>query len=129
MRMAWLYSRQTTIGEPTLLPDNTHSLRLFITEGDKHEGKPLYEWLARKAQELGLAGATVTRAIEGFGPQHTMRTTKILDLSTNLPVIIEIIDQLDKIDNFLATVDSAVECGLATIQKVDVRFYRAHKKV
>lgn len=110
-----------------MLPDNGHLLRIFIGERDKHDGKPLYEWLVRKAKERGLAGATVIRAMEGFGAHSNIHTAKILDLSTDLPIIIEIVDELQKIEDFLDVVDSVIEEGLATVEKVHIRFYRTRK--
>jgi PII-like signaling protein len=111
-----------------MLPENGHLLRIFIGERDKHDGKPLYEWLVRKAKEQGLAGATVIRAMEGFGAHSNIHTAKILDLSTDLPIIIEIVDELQKIEDFLNVVDSVIEEGLATVEKVHIRFYRTRKK-
>lgn len=110
-----------------MLPENGHLLRVFIGESDKHDGKPLYEWIVRKAKEEGLAGATVIRAIEGFGAHSRIHTTKILDLSTDLPIIMEIVDELQKIESFLAVIDSVIEEGLATVEKVHIRFYRTRK--
>jgi len=89
-----------------MLPENGHLLRIFIGESDKRDGKPLYEWIVRKAKEQGLAGATVIRAIEGFGAHSRIHTAKIIDLSTDLPIIIEIVDELQKIEDFLSIVDS-----------------------
>jgi PII-like signaling protein len=111
-----------------MLPENGHLLRIFIGERDKHDGKPLYEWLVRKAKEQGLAGATVIRAMEGFGAHSNIHTAKILDLSTDLPIIIEIVDELQKIEDFLSVIDSVIEEGLATVEKVHIRFYRTRKK-
>lgn len=111
-----------------MLPENGHLLRIFIGESDKHEGKPLYEWIIRTAKEKGLAGATVLRAIEGFGAHSRIHTTKILDLSTDLPIIIEIVDELDKIENFLTVIDAVIDEGLATVEKVHIRLYRSRKQ-
>lgn len=111
-----------------MLSENGHLLRIFIGERDKHDGKPLYEWLVRKAKEQGLAGATVIRAMEGFGAHSNIHTAKILDLSTDLPIIIEIVDELQKIEDFLNVVDSVIEEGLATVEKVHIRFYRTRRK-
>ncbi|MBX9568459.1 MAG: DUF190 domain-containing protein [Candidatus Obscuribacterales bacterium] len=110
-----------------MLSENGHLLRIFIGERDKHEGMPLYEWLVRKAKDVGLAGATVIRAMEGFGAHRSIHTAKVLDLSTDLPIIIEIVDELQKIEDFMTVVDSVVEEGLATIEKVHIRFYRSRK--
>lgn len=110
-----------------MLSENGHLLRIFIGESDRHEGKPLYEWIIRKAKEQGLAGATIIRAMEGFGAHSRIHTTKIVDLSTDLPIIIEIVDELQKIEDFLIIVDSVIEEGLATVEKVHIRFYRTRK--
>lgn len=99
-------------------------LRIFIGESDRHEGLPLYEWLVRRAHEQGLAGATVLRGLEGFGARSRLHTAKFLRLSADLPVVVEIVDTMDKIDAFLPVIDEAVTEGLATVEKVDVRFYR-----
>jgi PII-like signaling protein len=103
-------------------------LRILIGEGSKHKGKPLYEWLVLKARELELAGATVTRGIMGFGANSRIHTAKILRLSEDLPVVIEIVDSREKIEIYLATVEGNIEGGLATIEKADVRFYRSRQK-
>jgi hypothetical protein len=112
----------------TMLPEEGHLLRIFIGESDKHEGQPLYEWLVRKAKADGLAGCTVVRGMEGFGAKSRIHTAKILDLSADLPIIIEIVDTLPKIEAFMSIVDSVVHEGLATLEKVQIRFYRANKK-
>jgi hypothetical protein len=107
------------------LPEDGCLLRIFIGESDKHEGKPLYEWLVLKAREAGLAGATVLRGIEGFGAHSRLHTAKILRLSEDLPIVVEIVDSLEKIDAFVPVVDHAVKEGLATLERVTVRFYRS----
>jgi len=111
-----------------ILPEKGHLLRIFIGESDKHEGLPLYEWIVRKARENGLAGSTVIRGHEGFGAHSRIHTTKILRLSEDLPIIVEIVDTLEKIENFMPIVDNAITEGLATIEKVDIRFYRSGDK-
>ena len=83
-----------------VLPKEGSLLRIFIGESDKHEGMPLYEWIVRKAREQGLAGATVLRGIEGFGAHSRVHTAKILRLSTDLPIVVEIVDSLEKIEGF-----------------------------
>jgi PII-like signaling protein len=100
-------------------------LRIFIGESDKHEGKPLYEWLVFRAREAGLAGATVLRGIEGFGAHSRLHTAKILRLSEDLPIVVEIVDSLEKIESFMPIVDDVIGEGLATLERVKVRFYRA----
>ncbi|GAB4332356.1 MAG: DUF190 domain-containing protein [Calditrichia bacterium] len=110
-----------------ILPEKGHLLRIFIGESDRHEGLPLYEWILRKAREAGLAGCTIIRGLEGFGAHSRIHTAKILRLSEDLPIIVEIVDTLEKIEAFLPVIDGAIEEGLATLEKVDIRFYRSGK--
>lgn len=107
-----------------LLPRQGKLLRIFIGEEDRHEGLPLHEWIVRKAREKGLAGATVLRGLAGFGAHSRLHTAKILRLSSDLPIVLEIIDTEDRIEAFLPLIDEAVGEGLATLEKVDVRLYR-----
>jgi PII-like signaling protein len=107
------------------LPEDGYLLRIFIGESDRHDGMLLYEWIVRTAKERGLAGATVLRGLEGFGARSRIHTARILDLSTDLPIVVEIVDTLDKIEAFLPTVDAAILDGLATVEKVQIRFYRS----
>lgn len=100
-------------------------LRILIGEGSKHKGRPLYEWLVIRARELGLAGATVTRGVMGFGANSRIHTAKILRLSEDLPMVIEIVDSREKVEHYLSLVEGDIEGGLATIEKADVRFYRS----
>ena len=109
------------------LPRDGKLLRIFVGEDDKHQGVALYEWIVRRAREQGLAGATVLRGLEGFGAHSRLHTVKILRLSTDLPIVIEIVDTEDKIEAFLPTVDDAIGEGLATLEKVEVRFYRSRQ--
>ena len=104
--------------------DQGYLLRVFIGENDKHQGTPLYEWIVCRAREEGLAGATVLRGLEGFGAHSSLHTAKILRLATDLPVVVEIVDVKEKIDAFLPIVDAAVTEGLATVERVQIRFYR-----
>lgn len=107
------------------LPEQGHLLRIFIGESDKHEGKPLYEWIVMKAKEKGLAGATVLRGLEGFGAHSRIHTAKVLRLSDDLPIVVEIVDALEKIEAFIPTIDGAIKEGLATLEKVSIKFYRS----
>jgi PII-like signaling protein len=111
-----------------MLPKQGKLLRIFAGESDKHEGMPLYEWVVRKAREHGLAGATVLRGLEGFGAHSRLHTAKILRLSSDLPVVIEIVDTEDKVEAFLPEIDHAIGEGMATLEKVEVRFYRSGKQ-
>lgn len=109
------------------LPDEGKLLRIFIGENDKYDGRPLYEWIVRKAREHGLAGATVLRGLEGFGARSRLHTAKILRLSSDLPIVIEIVDTDDKIEAFIPVIDDAVGEGLATVERIGIRFYRSGK--
>jgi len=108
-----------------VLPKEGSLLRIFIGESDKHEGMSLYGWIVRKAREQGLAGATVLRGVEGFGAHSRVHTAKILRLSTDLPIVVEIVDTLEKIEAFLPAIDGAIREGLATLERVQIRFYRS----
>jgi PII-like signaling protein len=108
-----------------ILPTEGSLLRIFLGENDKHEGIPLHEWIVRKAREHGLAGATVLRGVQGFGAHSRVHTAKILRLSTDLPILVEIVDTRERIESFLPDIDSAIAEGLATIEKVEIRFYRS----
>ena len=110
-----------------VLPKDGKLLRIFVGENDKYERQPLYEWIVRTAREHGLAGATVLRGLEGFGAHSRLHTAKILRLSSDLPIVIEIVDTEDRIESFLPLIDDAVGEGLATLEKVEVRFYRSGK--
>lgn len=107
-----------------MIPREGHLLRVFVGESDRHEGRPLHEWIVLEARKRGLAGATVLRGLQGFGAHSRLHTTKFLRLSADLPIVVEIVDTIDKIEAFLPVLDEAVEEGLATVEKVDVRFYR-----
>lgn len=99
-------------------------LRIFVGESDQCQNLPLYEWIVRKAREQGLAGATVLRGLEGFGAHSRLHTAKILRLSSDLPIVVEIVDTAEKIEAFLPVVEPAIVEGLATVEKVEIRFYR-----
>ena len=110
-----------------MLPEEGYLLRIFIGESDRHDGKLLYEWIVLKAREEGLAGATVLRGIMGFGAHSRLHTFKIERLSQDLPIIIEIVDTREKLENFLAAIDNEIEEGLATLEKAQIHFYRSGK--
>jgi PII-like signaling protein len=103
-------------------------LRIFVGESDRWEGKPLYEAIVLAARERGLAGATVLRGPMGFGANSHIHTAKILRLSEDLPMVIEIVDLEDKIQAFLPELDEMVAEGLITVENVHVVRYRARKK-
>ena len=110
-----------------MLPENGHLLRIFVGESDKHQGKPLYQWIVQEAKKQGLAGATVLRGVEGYGAHSAIHSAKLLELSTAMPMIIEIVDDLEKIETFLQLIDGAITEGLATVEKVHIRLYRSGK--
>lgn len=100
-------------------------LRIFIGDSDRYQGRPLYEALLVKAREMGLAGATVIRGLAGFGARSRIHTAKLLRLSEDLPVVVEIADTEEKIRSFLPVVDRMVQEGLVTLERVHVVLYRS----
>ena len=109
------------------MPKEGQLLRIFIGERNRYKGRPLYEWIVLQAKQTGLAGATVLRGMMGFGANSRIHTSKILRLSEDLPIIIEIVDTPDKLTQFLSHIDSAICEGLATLEKADVQFYRCRE--
>jgi len=109
------------------IPEEGKLLRIFIGESDRHEGKPLHEAILHLARREGLAGCTVIKGFEGFGAASRIHTAKILRLSEDLPVVIEIVDAEQKIDHFLPHLDAMVTEGLVTVEKVKVLLYRHSK--
>jgi uncharacterized protein len=108
------------------LPEDAHLLRIFIGESDKCMGKPLYEWIVVQAHNQRLAGTTVLRGIMGFGANsQAIQTFKIERLSQDLPVVIEIVDSQDKLENFLSSINDKIQAGLVTLEKVRVCIYRS----
>ncbi|MCA1949328.1 MAG: DUF190 domain-containing protein [Treponema sp.] len=101
-------------------------LRIFTGENDHHKGRPLYEAIVKKARELDLAGATVLRGIMGFGADSRLKSAHILDLSNDLPIVIEIIDKPEQIDKLIPFLDEVVTEGLVTIESIRVLKYRNH---
>ena len=110
------------------LPPEGQLLRIFIGESDKYEGKLLYEWLVIKAKEHGLAGATVLRGLMGFGAKSRIHTSKILRLSLDLPIIVEIVDTPEKIKEFLSCIKTVVTEGLVTLEKAEIHIYRSNNQ-
>jgi PII-like signaling protein len=98
-------------------------LRIFVGEDDKFDRQPLYEAIVLKARETGLAGATVLRGPMGYGHSSALHTTKILRLSQDLPLVIEIVDREDKIHDFIAAIEDMMGSGLVTLEKVKVIRY------
>jgi PII-like signaling protein len=110
------------------LPEQGKLLRIFIGEGDKYNGKPLYEVIVLKARELNLAGATVLKGIMGFGANSRLHTSKVLRLSEDMPLIIEIVDTEEKLAMIMPFLEKAVTEGLITIEAATVIIYR-HKEI
>jgi PII-like signaling protein len=109
------------------LPSEATLLRIFLGESDRWKHQPLYEAIVLKAREMHLAGATVLRGPMGFGKSSRLHTAKILRLSMDLPVVIEIVDAEAKIHNFLPALDEMMKGGLVTLEKVKVIHYRANE--
>jgi len=105
------------------VPQEAILLRIFLGESDKHEGKLLHEAVVLRARKAGLAGATVMRAIMGFGKTSRLHTTKILRLSEDLPIIIEIVDAPEKIRAFLPVLEGIMGSGLVTLEEIKVCRY------
>src|SRR5438067_13394722 len=106
------------------LPEKALLLRIFIGESDRHGHQPLYEAIVLKAREMHLAGATVLRGPMGFGKSSRMHTAKILRLSMDLPVVIEIVDSEEKIQSFLPALEEMMSGGMVTLERVQVIEYR-----
>jgi PII-like signaling protein len=106
------------------LPSEAELLRIFIGESDMHHGRPLSEVLVEEARRHGLAGATVLRGTLGFGANSRIHTARILRLSEDLPMVVEIVDAPEKIAAFLPVLDGLIEEGLVTLERVRVILYR-----
>jgi len=107
------------------IPHEGYLLRILVGESDKHGHRPLYEVIVLKAREAGLAGATVLRGVMGFGKNSILHTAKILRLSEDLPMVIEIVDSLEKVERFLPELDAMITDGLVTLEKVKVIQYKS----
>jgi uncharacterized protein len=110
------------------IPEKAQLLRVFIGEADKWHHHPLYEAIVLKARELGMAGATVLRGPMGFGAHSHLHTSKILRLSMDLPIVIEIVDSEENINKFAPLLDEMVQDGLVTVEDVRVLKYHAKSK-
>ena len=106
------------------IPEDAMLLRIFIGESDRWEHQPLYEAIVMKARERQLAGATVLRGPMGFGAASRIHTAKILRLSTDLPLVIEIVDSEEKVNSFLPELESMMGGGLVTLERIKVLHYR-----
>ncbi len=109
------------------LPQKACLVRIFIGESDHLNGKPLHEAIVLKAREMGMAGATVVRGIMGFGASSRLHTLKILRLSEDLPIVVEIVDKRERVDLLLPFLEEHVREGLVTLEEVEVLHYRARK--
>src|ERR1041385_4932405 len=98
-------------------------VRIFVGESDRWHHEPLFEAIVRRAREAGRAGATVVRGIEGFGASSHLHTTRILRLAEDLPIVIEIVDQEDRVNAFLPIIDEMVGDGMVTIENVQIVAY------
>lgn len=110
------------------LPREATLLRLFVGESDKCDGRPLYEAIVERARECGLAGATVLRGVLGYGANSRIHTSKILRLSEDLPMIVEIVDEQQKIEAFLTEIDELIGEGLVTLERAEVILYRHNEQ-
>jgi len=99
-------------------------LRIYIGESDQHDGRPLYQAIVERLRDRGIAGATVLRGIEGFGAHARLHTTRLLRLSEDLPILIEVVDSEERIHDVLPELDGMVRDGLITMEKVQVIAYR-----
>ncbi len=106
------------------LPEESELLRIFIGEGDRYHGRPLFEAIVHEARGRGMAGATVLRGVMGFGAHSRLHTAKILRLSEDLPIVVEIVDTPEKIGEFLPKLDEMIDEGLVTLERVRVITYR-----
>jgi uncharacterized protein len=111
----------------TRLEGDGKLVRIFIGESDTWHGKPLYQAIVRRIREEGIAGATVLRGIEGFGASSRLHTSRVLRLSEDLPLVIEIVDSDERIEALLPILDEMVVEGMVTIEKVQILAYRAAK--
>ena len=111
------------------LPQEGSLLRIFIGEADKVEHKPLYEWIVLQAREQGLAGATVLRGMMGFGANtRQIHAFRFDTLSEDMPIVVEVVDTQEKLDQFLELIEPHLKAGLVTMEKAQIRFYKADKK-
>lgn len=110
------------------LPNEAELLRIFIGESDKWNGRPLYEVIVEEARKRNMAGATVVKGTLGFGADSRIHTAKILRLSEDLPLVIEIVDKPERIAEFLPQLDTMIDEGLVTLEKVRVVAYRHSRK-
>lgn len=106
------------------LPRQGKRIRIFIGEAQEWQGKPLYRAILESAQQQGIAGATVLRGIEGFGPEHHLSTDRLPDISDNLPLIVEIVESGERIEALLPLLDRIVQRGVITMAPVEILYGR-----
>jgi PII-like signaling protein len=106
------------------LPTEGKLLRVFVGEGDRWQGRPLYEAIVLEARKRGLAGATVIKGFMGFGAHSRIHTAKLLELSQDLPIVVEIVDAPDRIEAFMPALEQMVGDGLITLERAEVLLYR-----
>lgn len=107
------------------IPTEGKLLRVFVGEADRWEGRPLYEAIVEEARRAGLAGATVWKGFMGFGAHSRLHTARVLRLSEDLPIVIEIVDGAEQIEAFIPVLDRMVSEGLVTLERAEVILYRA----
>ncbi len=105
------------------LPENGYLLRIFISEADKHHHQALYEWIVAEAKAFDINFAIVLRGMEGYSNHGQIQSAKIIQLATNLPLIIELIDSLEKIEAFIPLIEINIKKGLMTLEKASIRFF------
>jgi PII-like signaling protein len=110
------------------LPTEGKLLRIFVGENDRWQGKPLYEAIVLEARQRGLAGATVLKGFMGFGAHSRIHTAKLLELSQDLPIVVEIVDAPDKIEAFMPDLEQMVGDGLITLERAEVLLYRGRPR-
>ena len=111
------------------LPQEGSLLRIFISEADKVEHKPLYEWIVLQAREQRLAGATVLRGVMGYGANtRRIQTFRFDTLSEDLPVVVEIVDTEENLEKFLDVIEPRIKAGLVTMEKAKIKFHRFENK-
>jgi uncharacterized protein len=121
---AFHHTRLTALCRPMELPEDALLIRIFIGESDRYGRQPLHEAIVSKAREIGMAGATVLRGPMGFGASSRVHSAKVLQLSMDLPLIVEMVDTEEKINAFLPLLDEMMNGGLVTLEKARVIHYK-----
>lgn len=113
-------TNKVNLTSSNLLPRQGKRIRIFIGEAEQWQGKPLYRAILEQAQRQGVAGATVMRGIEGFGPEHHLSSDRLPDIADNLPLIVEIVESVEKVELLLPLLDSMVQRGMITVAPVEI---------